>query len=108
MTAKRYALPHWRGLLIIAGAAGASIGLNLLGPWPTKILVDYVLGPHVVHALHHRDDRKPQPQQADGMTDPTDDHKQRQTKDNLHAVEPLRTLDVEVDGGGHAVTLRRG
>jgi ATP-binding cassette, subfamily B, bacterial len=51
----RYALPHWRSLLVIAAATAASIGLSLVGPWPTKILVDYVLGtrapPHALRGL---------------------------------------------------------
>ena len=34
------------------------------------------------------------------MADPTDYHQQRQTKNDLHAVELLRTLDVEGDGKG--------
>jgi len=48
----RYAVPHWRGLLVIGAMMAASIGLSLVGPWPTKILVDYVLGDRPMpHAL---------------------------------------------------------
>jgi ATP-binding cassette subfamily B protein/subfamily B ATP-binding cassette protein MsbA len=40
----RYAKPQWRGLLVLLGLMCVSIGLGLLAPWPTKILVDNVLG----------------------------------------------------------------
>lgn len=36
--------PHWRSLTIALAAMATGIGLELLRPWPTKILVDYVLG----------------------------------------------------------------
>jgi len=48
----RYARPQWRGILILLGLTGITIGLGLIGPWPMKILVDYVLGQHKMpHAL---------------------------------------------------------
>jgi ATP-binding cassette subfamily B protein len=49
----RYARPQWRGLLALLSMMGVSILLGLAGPWPTKILVDYVFGHHTLpHALH--------------------------------------------------------
>src|SRR6266566_3848447 len=39
----RYAKPHWARLLIMIGAMGLSIGLEVLKPWPTKLLIDQVL-----------------------------------------------------------------
>jgi ATP-binding cassette subfamily B protein/subfamily B ATP-binding cassette protein MsbA len=51
----RYALPEWRGLLALLGLIGLSVALGLAAPWPTKILVDYVLGnrepPHFLSGL---------------------------------------------------------
>ncbi|MFN7945308.1 MAG: ABC transporter ATP-binding protein [Blastocatellia bacterium] len=40
----RYALPHARELRIILITMVLSIGVNVLQPWPTRILVDQVLG----------------------------------------------------------------
>ena len=40
----RYAKPHWRGLLVLIATMLANIGLDLLRPWPIKLVVDNVLG----------------------------------------------------------------
>src|SRR6266480_2386184 len=40
----RYVWPHWRGLTTILATMVLSIGLDVLRPWPTKLLVDQVLG----------------------------------------------------------------
>ena len=40
----KYARPHWRGLGAIFITMGLGIGLDVLRPWPTKLLVDQVLG----------------------------------------------------------------
>lgn len=40
----RYALPHWRGLLIVIVTMLLTIAIDVLRPWPTKLLVDYALG----------------------------------------------------------------
>ena len=40
----RYALPHWRGWLIIISATLFSTLFSLLLPWPMKILIDHVIG----------------------------------------------------------------
>jgi len=39
----RYLWPHWRDLVIVLVATTVTVGLDLLRPWPTKILVDHVL-----------------------------------------------------------------
>ena len=39
----RYALPEWRGLVVIGLAMLAGIGVKLLAPWPLKLIVDNVL-----------------------------------------------------------------
>jgi len=39
-----YARPHKRGLLVLLGAMGATVGLSLVQPWPMKFLVDQALG----------------------------------------------------------------
>jgi ATP-binding cassette subfamily B protein/subfamily B ATP-binding cassette protein MsbA len=39
-----YARPHGRGLLLVAATMAATVALDVLRPWPTKILVDNVLG----------------------------------------------------------------
>ena len=50
----RYAGPHWRGLATILLLMAMSIGLNVLRPWPTKLLVDQILGQQPVAApLQH-------------------------------------------------------
>src|SRR6185503_20677103 len=40
----RYVAPHWRGLVVMLAAMALSIGLDVLRPWPMKLLVDQVLG----------------------------------------------------------------
>jgi ATP-binding cassette, subfamily B, bacterial len=40
----RYARPHWRGLVVLITTMLANIGLDLLRPWPIKLVVDNVLG----------------------------------------------------------------
>lgn len=51
----RYAKPHWRGLLILVATMLANIALDLLRPWPIKLVVDNVLGdqgiPGILRAL---------------------------------------------------------
>jgi ATP-binding cassette, subfamily B, bacterial len=42
----RYARSQRRGLSALLAMTGISIVLGLAGPWPTKILVDYVLSQH--------------------------------------------------------------
>ena len=44
----RYAKPHWRGLLILIATMLANIALDLLRPWPIKLVVDNVLGDHAI------------------------------------------------------------
>jgi hypothetical protein len=39
-----YFRPHWRGLAFVAASMVLLVGLDVLRPWPTKILVDQVLG----------------------------------------------------------------
>jgi len=39
----RYVAPHWRGVLVILLSMALSIGLDVLRPWPMKLLVDQVL-----------------------------------------------------------------
>ena len=41
-----YARPQWRGLALLVLFMCIGVGIGLIGPWPTKILVDYVLGSH--------------------------------------------------------------
>jgi ATP-binding cassette subfamily B protein len=40
----RYVRPHWRDLVLVLAAMVAGVGLDVLRPWPTKLLVDHVLG----------------------------------------------------------------
>ena len=52
----RYAWPHARDLSVILLTILVTIGLSVLQPWPTKILIDHVLGqrplpPQLVNAL---------------------------------------------------------
>ena len=52
----RYVRPHWPGLGVVLVTMALSIGLNVLAPWPTKLLVDQVLGhqpipPQLNHVL---------------------------------------------------------
>jgi ATP-binding cassette subfamily B protein len=39
-----YALPHWRGLVVVGVTMAVTVGLDVLRPWPTKVLIDNVLG----------------------------------------------------------------
>ena len=39
----RYVMPHWRGLVLMLAAMALSIGLDVLRPWPMKLLVDQVI-----------------------------------------------------------------
>jgi ABC-type multidrug transport system fused ATPase/permease subunit len=41
-----YARPHWRAILLLVATMGADIGLNVLRPWPLKLVIDNVLGHH--------------------------------------------------------------
>src|SRR3954463_12022319 len=38
-----YALRRWRAMIVVVGAMILKIGLDLLKPWPMKLLVDHVL-----------------------------------------------------------------
>src|SRR5262245_40375653 len=38
-----YALRRWPPLLLIAGGSLLKVGLDLLKPWPTVVLIDYAL-----------------------------------------------------------------
>jgi len=40
----RYALRRWGGLVAVLATMVAKVGLDLLKPWPMKVLVDYGLG----------------------------------------------------------------
>lgn len=40
----RYALPEWRGLLLIGSLMLLGVAVGLLAPWPLKLIVDNVLG----------------------------------------------------------------
>ena len=40
----RYALPHWQRMMALLLTMALGVGVELLKPWPTKILVDEVLG----------------------------------------------------------------
>src|SRR2546426_1204928 len=48
----RYARPHWRGLILLVGTMFVDVGLDLLKPWPLKLIIDNVLNhdptPHIV------------------------------------------------------------
>jgi ATP-binding cassette subfamily B protein/subfamily B ATP-binding cassette protein MsbA len=44
----RYARPHWRGLAILVATMLANIALDLLRPWPLKLVIDNVLGGHPI------------------------------------------------------------
>ena len=39
-----YFRPHWRGLIVVLVTMVLHIGLDVLRPWPVKLLVDQVLG----------------------------------------------------------------
>jgi ATP-binding cassette subfamily B protein/subfamily B ATP-binding cassette protein MsbA len=43
-----YVWPHWRGLAVVLATMALAIGLDVLRPWPLKILVDQVLGQEAV------------------------------------------------------------
>jgi ATP-binding cassette subfamily B protein/subfamily B ATP-binding cassette protein MsbA len=53
----RYARPHWRTILILIATMVVEIGLDLLKPWPLKLVIDNVLGhqshptPHIITGL---------------------------------------------------------
>nr|MBA3748357.1 ABC transporter ATP-binding protein [Solirubrobacterales bacterium] len=57
----RYARPHWRGLSILVAVMLANVALDLLRPWPIKLVVDNVLGeeaiPGVLRGLPGVDDK---------------------------------------------------
>ncbi|MBI2359683.1 MAG: ABC transporter ATP-binding protein, partial [Deltaproteobacteria bacterium] len=40
----RYLRPHWRDLVVVLVTMTLGIGLDVLRPWPTKLLVDHILG----------------------------------------------------------------
>jgi ATP-binding cassette subfamily B protein/subfamily B ATP-binding cassette protein MsbA len=40
----RYLRPHGRDLAVVLASTGAGVALEVLRPWPTKVLVDQVLG----------------------------------------------------------------
>lgn len=44
----RYAFGRWRGLVAVLGVMVARIGLDLIKPWPLKIIVDSGLGDHAL------------------------------------------------------------
>jgi ATP-binding cassette subfamily B protein/subfamily B ATP-binding cassette protein MsbA len=46
----RYLRPHWRDVAIVLASTGAGVALEVLRPWPTKILVDHILGAQPVPA----------------------------------------------------------
>lgn len=46
----RYARPHWRALIVLVVSMLANIGLELLRPWPLKLVIDNVLGNHPLPA----------------------------------------------------------
>src|SRR5437588_5291275 len=41
-----YAKPHWRAILLLTGTMGLDFGVDLLKPWPLKLVIDNVLGHH--------------------------------------------------------------
>lgn len=46
-----YLMPYWPAVLVALGIGAASVVVGLAKPWPTKILVDNVLGRHPFHGL---------------------------------------------------------
>jgi ATP-binding cassette subfamily B protein/subfamily B ATP-binding cassette protein MsbA len=40
----RYLRPQWRDLTLVLALTGLTVGIDLLRPWPMKLLVDQVLG----------------------------------------------------------------
>ncbi len=64
----RYLWPHWRVLGVVVGTIGISIGLDVLRPWPTKLLVDQVLGQQPVpSSLSRFLESAPGPQGIEGL-----------------------------------------
>jgi ATP-binding cassette subfamily B protein/subfamily B ATP-binding cassette protein MsbA len=47
----RYARPHWKALLLLVATMVFDIALDLLKPWPLKLIVDNVLGHHATPHL---------------------------------------------------------
>ena len=47
----KYLWPHWRALSVVVITTAVAVGLEVLRPWPTKILVDQVLGQQPVPEL---------------------------------------------------------
>jgi ATP-binding cassette subfamily B protein/subfamily B ATP-binding cassette protein MsbA len=45
-----YVRRHWGGLGVVLGTMGLSVALEVLRPWPAKILVDHILGQEPVPA----------------------------------------------------------
>ena len=50
----QYARRRWRAMLVVLGAMLVRVGLDLLKPWPMKILVDNVLKQMAAHPLVER------------------------------------------------------
>jgi ATP-binding cassette subfamily B protein/subfamily B ATP-binding cassette protein MsbA len=42
----RYARPHWRAILLLSATMLVDIALDLLKPWPLKLVIDNILGHH--------------------------------------------------------------
>jgi ATP-binding cassette subfamily B protein/subfamily B ATP-binding cassette protein MsbA len=40
----RYVTPHWRDLAVVVATTALGVALDVLRPWPTKLLVDQILG----------------------------------------------------------------
>jgi ATP-binding cassette subfamily B protein/subfamily B ATP-binding cassette protein MsbA len=47
----RYAKPHWRALVLLTLTMLVDVGLDLLRPWPLKLVIDNVLGHHATPRL---------------------------------------------------------
>jgi ATP-binding cassette subfamily B protein/subfamily B ATP-binding cassette protein MsbA len=51
----RYARPHWRAILVLLATMVVDIAIDILKPWPLKLVIDNVLGhhrtPHLVTSL---------------------------------------------------------
>lgn len=64
----RYAVPHWEGMTAVVTSMALGVGFELLKPWPTKILVDEVLGQRRVPSqLRGVVDALPGPGGVDGL-----------------------------------------
>jgi len=48
LTLLRYLRPYWRAVIVVLASMLAEVGLQLLRPWPLKVLVDNVLGGHPI------------------------------------------------------------